>query len=121
MTFFGRRTRRALAAVVGLLVGAELLYLLGANLFLSFGGISKLFEATSTINAKFERAWTIWPGHVQIRNLRIVFQDVNLEWSLDIASASVVLDLSELASRTFHARAMEMQLVRTQHTSSIIR
>ena len=107
MTFFGRRTRRALAAVVGLLVGAELLYLLGANLFLSFGGISKLFEATSTINAKFERAWTIWPGHVQIRNLRVVFQDVNLEWSLDIASASVVLDLSELASRTFHARSVQ--------------
>jgi hypothetical protein len=94
-------------AVVALLVGSELLYVLGANLFLSFGGIAKLFESTSTINAKFERAWTIWPGHVQIRNLRVVFQDVNLQWSLDMASASVVLDLSELVSRTFHASSVQ--------------
>ncbi|HEX2879758.1 MAG TPA: hypothetical protein VHO25_09475, partial [Polyangiaceae bacterium] len=99
--------KRALLAVAVLLVATELLYVIGANLFLSLGGLAKLFESTNTINAKFERAWTIWPGHVQVRNLRIVFQDVNLQWSLDLAKVSVVLDLSELVSRTFHASSVQ--------------
>lgn len=102
-----RLAKRGLLVIAALLVATELLYVIGANLFLSLGGIAKLFEATNTINAKFERAWTIWPGHVQIRNLRVVFQDVNLQWSLDMAKVSVVLDLSELASRTFHASSVQ--------------
>lgn len=93
--------------VAVLLVATEMLYVISANLFLSLGGLAKLFESTNTINAKFERAWTIWPGHVQIRNLRVVFQDVNLQWSLDLAKVSVVLDLSELVSRTFHASSVQ--------------
>jgi hypothetical protein len=39
--------------------------------------------------------------------LRVVFQDVNLQWSLDMATVRVVLDLSELATRTFHARSVQ--------------
>jgi hypothetical protein len=102
-----RLTKRTLIVVAILLGATELLYVIGANLFLSLGGIAKLFETTNTINAKFERAWTFWPGHVHVRNLRVVFQDVNVQWSLDMTQAKVVLDLSELLNRTFHAKSVQ--------------
>ena len=100
------RLLRALGVLVSLLVAAELLYLIGANLFLSCGGLSKLFASTNTIDAKFRSAWTIWPGHVHIRGLRVVFQDKNLQWSLDVERAQLVLRLTELTSRAFHAESV---------------
>lgn len=77
-------------------------YLVGANLFLRFG-LPLAFRSTNSLNATVRRAWTIWPGVVHVRDARIVFQDYNLQWSLDLERATVTLSLHELASRTFHA------------------
>src|SRR5688572_31220320 len=102
-----RHLRRALRALVFLLVGVELLYLVGVNLFLSLGGLDLLFASTNSIKADFRRAWTFFPGRVEVRDLRIVFQDKNLQWSLDLPRGHLVLRLSELPGRTFHAASVQ--------------
>jgi hypothetical protein len=94
---------RVLRIIVVLAVGLPLLFLAAANVFLSFVGLAPLFAATNTISAKYRRAWMVWPGTVHVRDLRITFQDKNLEWSLDFERASVSLSLTEVAKRTFHA------------------
>jgi hypothetical protein len=77
-------------------------YLLLVNLFLAFG-LPWAFKSTNTVNATVRRAWSVWPGVVHVRGLRVVFQDHNLQWSLDIERARVRLRLGELPSKIFHA------------------
>ncbi|HWA72115.1 MAG TPA: hypothetical protein VG937_07275 [Polyangiaceae bacterium] len=85
-----------------LLLAPALLYLLCANLFLRFG-LPLVFRSTNQVNATLESAWTLWPGVVHVRGARIVFQDYNLQWSLDLEQARLKLSLHELVQRTFHA------------------
>ncbi len=101
-----QRALPVLKLVALVLVALEAIYLLGANAFLSFGGLARAFESTNEINATFRRAWTVWPGQVHVRDLRITFQDHNLEWSLDMPRAKVSLRMMQLARRTFHATSV---------------
>ncbi|HEY2410515.1 MAG TPA: hypothetical protein VGI10_31135 [Polyangiaceae bacterium] len=95
--------RKVIGRIVALLIAVECLYLLAANLFLALGGVAYLFKDTSSVNARFKSAWTLVPGRVEIRGLRIVFQDHNLQWSLDLERVHVTIRLTELTRRTFHA------------------
>lgn len=101
--------KRARGAVFWLLLGALLVgmgTLLGANLFLLLG-FSKIFESTNQINVTFRRAWTIWPGTIHVRDLRLTFQDHNLQFAIDLPKAVVDVRLSALVFRTFHATRLE--------------
>ena len=90
---------------------------MAANLFLSLGGLATVFASTDKINVTFRRAWTLWPGRIEARDLRVVFQDHNLQWSLDIARVSFDPELRELLHRTFHARDVrgEGAIFRVRH------
>jgi hypothetical protein len=79
-------------------------YLAGANAFLRFNGISLLFKSTNSVNATYRSAYTLWPGVVHINDLRIVFQDHNLQFSLDIKQAKARIVLWELLRRRFHVK-----------------
>lgn len=87
-------------------VSVALFYVIGANVFLAFG-ISKLFESTNSVNTMYRRAWTFWPGTVYVRDLRFVFQDHNVQFSIELKRAVVDIRLTELAARTFHATRLE--------------
>lgn len=93
---------RAARWSLGLLLLPALLYLLAANLFLRFG-LPWAFKSTNTVNATVKTAWTVWPGVVHAHGVRIVFQDHNLQWSLDLDEARLKLRLRELFAMTFHA------------------
>jgi hypothetical protein len=84
------------------LVSVAAVYLLAANLFLNLW-FGVLFAGTNSINVTLGRAWTLWPGDVHVRDVRVTFQDHNLQWSLDIARANVGLKLLPLVRQTFHA------------------
>ena len=94
--------RRALKVAAGLLLGLAAIYLVAANLFLNLW-FGVLFAGTNSINITLGRAWTLWPGDVHVRDVRVTFQDHNLQWSLDIAQANVGLELLPLVRQTFHA------------------
>ncbi|HEY8945718.1 MAG TPA: hypothetical protein VIM73_15720, partial [Polyangiaceae bacterium] len=79
-----------------------LAYPIGANLFLRFG-FHLLFESTNQVNAKFASAWTVWPGTIHVRDLRVVFQDHNVQFAIDLPRGVLNAKLTELPSRTFRA------------------
>lgn len=85
------------------LVGLELLYVLGANVALNFGGVQKALSSTDDVRVTFDRAWTLWPGTVHARDLRLLFHDHNLEWSLDVAKLEVDIAFLPFAQKTLHA------------------
>lgn len=82
--------------------GVELLYLIAANLFLNLNGLSLAFAGTNQVKATVAGGYSVIPGRVQVRNVRVTFQDKNLEFSIDVARVSLVVHLSELRHFTFH-------------------
>jgi len=88
---------------LGCLAGLELLYLIGANLFLNLGWLPLTFAATDQVKATISGGWSVLPGHVHVRNLRFIFHDQNVQFSLDMERASLVVHLSELPRQIFHA------------------
>src|SRR6187401_2287773 len=94
---------RGVRLVVIALVALPLVYLGAGNAFLRFGGIDAMFAGTNQVSAKYESAYTLWPGRVHVRDLRIVCQDYNLQWSLDFEKVTAELRLTELVRRRFHA------------------
>ncbi len=85
------------------LAGLELVYLLGANAFLNLGLLPLAFDSTNQVKATISSGWSVLPGRVHFRNARFIFQDHNLQFSIDMASGFLVLHLSELARHTVHA------------------
>ena len=85
------------------MAGLELVYLVGANAFLNFGGLKLAFSSTNQVNATISGGWSVLPGRVHVRNPRFIFQDHNLQFSIDMTSAFMVLHLTELPRQVFHA------------------
>ncbi|HEY4104884.1 MAG TPA: hypothetical protein VGM44_13385 [Polyangiaceae bacterium] len=85
------------------LAGLELLYLIAANLFLNLNLLPLAFASTNQIKATVASGWTIVPGHVHANRVRVTFQDHNLQFSIDVAHASLTLHLTELVHHRFHA------------------
>ena len=83
--------------------GLELVYLLGANAFLNLGLLPLAFDSTDQVRVTIARGWSVLPGRVHVSNVRFIFKDHNVECSIDMASAFMVLHLTELARHTFHA------------------
>ncbi len=84
-------------------LASELLYVLAANAFFMLGGVPKMFESTNSIDAHFRGAYTFWPGQIHVSKLRVIFQDHNVQWSLDLESADLKVRFRDLFARTFHA------------------
>lgn len=83
-----------------------LLYVAVGNLFLNVGGVRLLLGSTNEITVKYRIAWSLWPGRVNLRGFHLTFQDVNVQFALDLEHANVELSLLELPSRTFHAKRL---------------
>ena len=93
---------RWLRVVLWSLAGFELVYLLGASVLLNFGLLPLAFDSTDQVKVTVSSGWSVWPGRVHVRNLRVIFKDHNVQFSIDMASAFMVVHLSELARHTFH-------------------
>ncbi|HYQ02691.1 MAG TPA: hypothetical protein VER96_28660 [Polyangiaceae bacterium] len=89
--------------VLGCIAGVELIYLIGANLFLNLGWLPLAFSGTNDVNATISGGWSVIPGRVHVRDLRFIFHDHNVQFSLDMRRASLVVHLSELPRKVFHA------------------
>ena len=93
---------RALRIALWVPIGLELFYLVAANAFLNFNVLSLAFAGTNQIKATVGGGWTIIPERVHVRNVRVIFQDHNLEFSIDMARGFLVVHLSELLKHQFH-------------------
>jgi hypothetical protein len=93
---------RALKILGWVLAGLELLYLVGANVFLNCNLLPIAFNGTSQVRATVASGWSLIPERVHVHHVRFIFQDHNLQFAIELDSAFLVVHLSELLHHTFH-------------------
>ena len=89
---------------VYVLVGGFLLYLLVANVILR----TRLLRGWITtdeaaLRLEYRAAWSLYPGHVAVRDLSLRYQDGSVQMLIALDRAAVSIDLFALTKRTFHA------------------
>jgi hypothetical protein len=102
--------RRLLLALL-LLAG---LYLLGANLFLNTPlGPRTLNRHPERFRIAWSAAWSVWPGLVQVRGLRLRGHVNEVTWSVTAARARGGIDLPALLRRTFRVADLHVEEARS--------
>ena len=93
--------------------GLYLAYLVAANSLLRFGGV-EWFVNSSTDDAHLtvgpSHSW--FPGRVEVNDLKLRFQDVNVQFELTLGHATARLSLFELAKKRLHVKAIDADGVR---------
>ncbi len=84
------------------------LYLVGANLFLGTElGARTINRKPEKFLIEWQRAWSIVPGRVEVRGLRIRSQNGVVQWQASLDRAQVPVALHRLMSRSFRATAVQ--------------
>jgi hypothetical protein len=99
--------RRALRAVLVVLVALEGAYLVATNVYLN----TRL--APRGINRRPERfeihwrsAWSLWPGMVSLRGVETRGRSKRIEWSAHLDSVTATFQMTPLANRTVHLNSV---------------
>ncbi len=91
------------------------LYLLGVNLFLNSPLAPKAFNRRpEKFRIAWSAAWTVWPGLVQVRGLRLWGHVHEVTWTVDAARARGWINLGTLAGRTFRVADLHAEEVRSK-------
>jgi hypothetical protein len=99
---------RAIRAVVVAMLGLWGTYLLAAQALLWTPLLRRLINAHApTIRLEYASAWSLWPGRVHVRALRLTSQDQAVQWQLDIDRVTTAVVLSDLARRIFHVTRVD--------------
>ena len=102
--------KRIILAVL-LLTG---LYLLGINLFLNTPLATRAFNRRPhRFQIHWHSAWTVWPGLVHTRGLKVEGWRPNVAWSITAERARGWVDLGSLAGRTLRIRDLQGEEVRS--------
>jgi hypothetical protein len=88
------------------LAGLELVYLVGANAFLRSNGVVSLVQGAEGTKLDYASAYSIVPGHVHVRRLRLRFEDYNVQFQVYVEKATIDIGLTELLGRKFHAYSL---------------
>jgi hypothetical protein len=80
-------------------------YASAATAFLQLGGVQKMLGA-GDVQIGFRRAWSFWPGEVHAEDFRLVAQDSNVQFEIDIPKLNTHVALLALAKRTFYATSV---------------
>lgn len=104
-------TRRGLARgailAVGIVLGGEVVYLVGANAFLTTRWPRTfLNRRPEKVQVEWEGAWTVLPGVVHLREIRFRAQSQRVQWYATLEQARVSVRLLPLGFRHFHARSV---------------
>jgi len=80
----------------------ELVYVAGANYFLSSGQVQSLINTRpEKLKLDFSKAWTLLPGLVHLEGFSVEGVEGKLQWHAELSSANVMVDLTGLATRNF--------------------
>ena len=105
---------KRLAWIAGIAVaGLYFVYLVAANALIGFGGV-EWFVNSSTDDAHLtvESGRTWIPGRVEVKGLKLRFEDQNVQFEIVLARASARLSLIELVKKRLHIRAIDADGVR---------
>lgn len=85
------------------LLGLTLLYLGVANLVLAGGFISRFTAKSDDIRIEYDSAYSVWPGRVHVRNLRVRMEDHNVQFLIVVERGFLDVSLHELLKKRLHA------------------
>ncbi|HEX2870567.1 MAG TPA: hypothetical protein VHP33_04910 [Polyangiaceae bacterium] len=112
---FGARGRtrvgkRDIAIVAGrvvmVLAGLELAYVIGANALLRSNGVVALVQGAEGVKLDYASAYSIVPGHIHVRRLRLRFEDYNVQFQVFLEKGTIDVGLTELIFKKFHAYSL---------------
>ncbi len=86
-----------------MLLGLQLTYLVVANALLRSQAIQHAVASSAGFHLDFDSAYSLWLGHVRVRNLSLRIEDYNVQFEVALAKADVDISLSELLFKKFHA------------------
>ncbi|MFL6237003.1 MAG: hypothetical protein ACJ76N_27990 [Thermoanaerobaculia bacterium] len=90
------------------------LYLLGVNLFLNSPLASRAFNRRpAKFRIAWSSAWTVWPGLVQVRGLRLWGHVNSVTWTVDAERARGWVNLGTLPGRTFRVTDLHAEGLRS--------
>src|SRR5437763_236067 len=108
-----RRRRFAALLALGAAAGFYLSYLLAVNLFLATPvGPWAVNRRPQSVRVEWRRAWTPFPGLVQVEGLRVAGRTSRVRWSVDAERCRGRIDLPSLLLRRFRVRDLAGEGVR---------
>ena len=108
----GGRVPKWLRIVAYALVGTFVVYLLAANVILRTHLLRGWIGTDETkLRLEYRSAWSLFPGHVELRDLSLRYQDSNVQMLILLDRASLKIDLFALIKRRLHIRKMTAENV----------
>jgi hypothetical protein len=98
-----------LKRVVVVLLALELSYLLIGNLLVRSQLIKRAVASAEGFHLSYGRAYTLWPGRVQISDFALRVEDYNVQFEIAFDRAQVDISLSDLLVKRFRATRLEAQ------------
>lgn len=100
----------------GALLAGYVLYVVSVAAFLSFGGLAWATEGEEDAHVEVKSGYSLFPGRVHVRGLKLRVKDYNIEMDIRVDSADVSLALRKLPLKRLHvswvaARGVEYRLV----------
>lgn len=100
----------------GALLAGYVLYVVSAAAFLSFGGLAWATEGEEDAHVEVKSGYSLFPGRVHLRGLKLRVKDYNIEMDIRVDSADVSLALRKLPFKQLHvsrvlAHGVEYRLV----------
>ncbi len=96
-----------LGRVAAVLFCLQLFYLAAANLLLRSQLIQKAVSSSKGMRLEFDRAYSLWLGHVHVHDLSLRFEDYNVQFEVALAEADVDIAISELPFKKFRVTHLD--------------
>lgn len=96
------RGARFLKWVSGVLLGLYVLYVAAATAFIHFGGMTSLTRTEKDVRIDVASGYSLFPGRLHLRGLRVQFKDYNVEMAIFAEEAHLSLALHRLLQKRIH-------------------
>ncbi len=93
---------RVLAWGFAVLLAVYALYVVGATAFIHFGGLTALTRSEKDVRIDVASGYSIYPGTLHVRGLRVQFKDYNVEMAIFAEEAHLSLALHRLFQKRIH-------------------
>jgi len=84
-------------------ISVAVLFVVAMNIFLSSHLLSRLLRDPSDVKIDYERAYSLYPGHIHVEKLSLLAYDSNVEWNLLIDTCDFVWKPWHMAKKRFAA------------------
>jgi len=111
---------RVAGRVLAVLLALELVYLGVANGIARSNLVKDLVKISGQFQLDYASAYTLWPGHLHVKNVRLLAEDYNVQFSLEFEQVSVRLILPELLFRKVHVTAVEASGTRFRFRHKVV-